>query len=78
MARNRAKLLVDGHQILPALLRDLVAAQQDIHLSVFLFFRDPIGLQVAEVLAQISERSICFTFRSTRTSMRETRGKPAR
>ncbi|HWA71049.1 MAG TPA: phosphatidylserine/phosphatidylglycerophosphate/cardiolipin synthase family protein [Polyangiaceae bacterium] len=52
MPRNRAKLLVDGHRILPALLRDLGAAQRNIHVSIFLFFRDPIGLQVAEVLAE--------------------------
>lgn len=49
--RHRAKLLVDGHRILPALLTDLTAARREIHLSMFLFFRDPIGLQVAEVLA---------------------------
>lgn len=52
MPRNRAKLLVDGHRILPALLRDLRAARRNIHLSIFLFFRDPIGLEVAEVLAE--------------------------
>jgi cardiolipin synthase A/B len=49
---NRAKLLVDGHRILPALLADLAAAQRDIHLSMFLFFRDPIGLEVAAALAE--------------------------
>lgn len=49
---HRAKLLVDGHRILPALLADLAAARREIHLSVFLFFRDPIGLQVAAALAE--------------------------
>jgi cardiolipin synthase len=49
---NKAKLLVNGHQILPALLADLAAARREIHLSVFLFFRDPIGLEVAAVLAE--------------------------
>jgi cardiolipin synthase len=49
---SRAQLLVDGHRILPALLADLAAAQREIHLSVFLFFRDPIGLEVAAVLAE--------------------------
>jgi len=43
---------VDGHHVLPALLADLAAARREIHLSVFLFFRDPIGLEVAEVLAE--------------------------
>lgn len=49
---NRAKLFVDGHRILPALLKDLAAARREIHLSMFLFFRDPIGLQVAAALAE--------------------------
>jgi cardiolipin synthase len=49
---NRAELLVDGHRILPVLLADLAAAEREIHLSVFLFFRDPIGLEVAAVLAE--------------------------
>lgn len=52
MPRNRAKLLVDGHRILPSLLRDLGSARRAIHVSFFLFFRDPIGLQVAELLAE--------------------------
>jgi cardiolipin synthase A/B len=49
---NRAQLLVDGHRILPSLLADLAAANHEIHLSIFLFFRDPIGLEVAAVLAE--------------------------
>ncbi|MEY2935047.1 MAG: hypothetical protein RL033_5796 [Pseudomonadota bacterium] len=48
---HRAKLFVDGHRILPALLKDLAAARREIHVSMFLFFRDPIGLEVAEALA---------------------------
>jgi cardiolipin synthase A/B len=48
---NRARLLIDGHRILPVLLADLAGARREIHLSVFLFFRDPIGLQLAAVLA---------------------------
>jgi cardiolipin synthase A/B len=43
---------VDGHRVLPALLADLAAARREIHLSVFLFFRDPIGLEVAALLAE--------------------------
>jgi cardiolipin synthase len=38
--------------MLPALLADLAAARREIHLSVFLFFRDPIGLEVAAALAE--------------------------
>jgi cardiolipin synthase len=50
--KSRAKIFVDGHRILPALLADLAGARREIHLSMFLFFRDPIGLQVAEALAE--------------------------
>ena len=51
MPPNHAQLLVDGQRILPALLEDIAAAERVIHLSIFLFFRDPIGQQVAEALA---------------------------
>ncbi|HEX2671084.1 MAG TPA: phosphatidylserine/phosphatidylglycerophosphate/cardiolipin synthase family protein [Polyangiaceae bacterium] len=51
MAQNFAGLYVDGQQILPALLSDIAAAERVIHLSIFLFFRDPIGWEVAEALA---------------------------
>jgi hypothetical protein len=37
---------------LPALLADLTAARREIHLSVFRFFCDPIGLEVAALLAE--------------------------
>jgi len=37
---------------LPPLLRDLRAARRNIHVSIFLFFRDPIGLELADVLAE--------------------------
>ena len=49
---NRADLLVDGHEVLPSLLRDLSRARQTIHVAVFLFFRDPIGEEIARALAQ--------------------------
>jgi cardiolipin synthase len=49
---NRAALLIDGHRILPELLRDLGEARQSIHISIFLFFRDPIGEEIAKLLAR--------------------------
>jgi cardiolipin synthase len=49
---NRATLLVDGHRILPELLRDLASALRTIHISIFLFFRDPIGEEIAALLAR--------------------------
>jgi len=51
MSENYAQLYVDGHRILPALLADIAAAEHVIHVSIFLFFRDPVGLEVAEALA---------------------------
>ena len=51
MGRNFAELYVDGHRILPALLADIESAEEVIHLSIFLFFCDPIGQQIAEALA---------------------------
>ena len=51
MEQNFAGLYIDGQQILPALLSDIAAAERVIHLSIFLFFRDPIGWEVAEALA---------------------------
>lgn len=51
MAENFAELHVDGQRILPALLADIAAAERFIHVSIFLFFRDPVGLEVAEALA---------------------------
>jgi cardiolipin synthase len=52
MARNFAEMLVDGHCILPALLADIEAAESFVHFSMFLFFRDPIGEEVAEALCR--------------------------
>jgi cardiolipin synthase A/B len=49
---NRAALLIDGHRILPELLRDLSEARRNIHISIFLFFRDPIGAEIAKLLAR--------------------------
>jgi cardiolipin synthase len=47
-----AEPLVDGHRILPVLLEDLRRAEREIHVAMFLFFRDPIGLEIANVLVE--------------------------
>ncbi len=52
MAQNHAELIVDGQRILPALLRDIAAAERVIHVSIFLFFRDPVGQEIAAALAE--------------------------
>jgi cardiolipin synthase A/B len=49
---NYARLLIDGHRVLPALLRDLEEATRSIHVAMFLFFRDPIGEEIASALAR--------------------------
>jgi cardiolipin synthase A/B len=51
MTDNFAELLVDGHRILRLLLADIAAAERVIHVSIFLFFRDPIGLEIGHALA---------------------------
>jgi phosphatidylserine/phosphatidylglycerophosphate/cardiolipin synthase-like enzyme len=57
-APNRAELLVDGHRILPVLLADLAAARRAIHVSVFLFFHDPIGDRIGEALVAAAQRGV--------------------
>ncbi|MCA1829363.1 MAG: phosphatidylserine/phosphatidylglycerophosphate/cardiolipin synthase family protein [Myxococcales bacterium] len=49
---NSADLLIDGHRILPRFLRDLESARHTINIAMFLFFRDPIGEEVAALLAR--------------------------
>ena len=50
MVGNRAENLVDGHRTLPVMLADLAAARATIHISIFLFFNDPIGKEIERVL----------------------------
>jgi len=49
---NTVELLVDGHEILPAVLEDLRAARSSVHISVFLWFRDPIGEELVDLLIE--------------------------
>ena len=55
---NTAELLVDGHEILPAVLDDMRAARSTLHISVFLWFRDPIGEEVADLLIQKAQAGV--------------------
>jgi cardiolipin synthase len=55
---NYAELLVDGHRILPSLLDDFARARRVIHVSVFLFFHDPVGDAVARALIAAKERGV--------------------
>src|ERR1700730_4994556 len=47
---NFVENLVDGHRLLPVLLQDLDSATRSIHITVFLFFDDPIGEEISGVL----------------------------
>ncbi|GAC1363882.1 MAG: hypothetical protein NVSMB47_15560 [Polyangiales bacterium] len=58
MAENHAQMFVDGHEILPAVLDDLGRAERVIDLSMFLFFRDPIGEQIGEAIAKQARRGV--------------------
>lgn len=58
MPENFAALMVDGHRMLPALLEDIASAKHSIHLSMFLFFRDPIGEEVADALRRRAQAGV--------------------
>lgn len=53
---NSATLLVNGDEMLPALLEDIGAASSSIHVAMFLWFYDPVGKEVAQaVIAKARE-----------------------
>ncbi|HET9934719.1 MAG TPA: phosphatidylserine/phosphatidylglycerophosphate/cardiolipin synthase family protein [Polyangiaceae bacterium] len=58
MSQNFAEMLVDGHRILPSLLADIEAARASVHISVFLFFRDPIGEEIADALVRKAAQGV--------------------
>lgn len=58
MDENHAAMMVDGHRILPALLEDLASARHSVHLSMFLFFRDSIGEEIAAVPCRRAEAGV--------------------
>jgi cardiolipin synthase len=49
---NSAAILVNGDEMLPALLDDIRAARSSIHVSMFLWFRDEVGKEVAEAVIE--------------------------
>jgi cardiolipin synthase len=58
MSDNFAEMLVNGHRILPSLLADIERAESTIHVSVFLFFRDPVGEEIADALARKASQGV--------------------
>lgn len=53
-----AEMLVDGASMLGSLLADIAAAETTIHVSMFLFFRDPIGEEIADALAKRAKEGV--------------------
>lgn len=49
---NFVENLVNGNRLLPVLLQDLDSATKSIHITVFLFFDDPIGEEISHVLEE--------------------------
>ncbi|MEO7110629.1 MAG: phospholipase D-like domain-containing protein, partial [Polyangiaceae bacterium] len=56
--KNRAKLLIDGHEILPSILADIRAAKSTIHISMFLWFDDPIGQEIADAILERAKAGV--------------------
>lgn len=55
---NNAELLLNGHEILSALLADLHAARRSVHVAMFLWFHDPIGDEIANVLIAKAQQGV--------------------
>jgi len=55
---NRVELLQTGDEYFPALLRDVDAAREDVHLETYIFADDPTGRQVAQALARAARRGV--------------------
>jgi hypothetical protein len=60
---NFVENLVDGNRLLPVLLQDLDSATRSIHITIFLFFDDPIGEEISGVLPSCTRpsTSVCFS-----------------
>lgn len=57
-AVNHGEMLVDGKPILETLLADIASAEKSIHVSMFLFFRDPIGEEIGAALAKKAREGV--------------------
>ena len=67
---NSAAILLNGEPMLSALLADIQVARSSIHISMFLWFRDQIGKEVAEAVigrrAKVCKSASYSTFRRRR------------
>jgi len=55
---NKVELLTDGYQFFPALLRDIGAAQDHIHIDVYIFEDDALGQLVADALMEKARQGV--------------------
>jgi cardiolipin synthase len=55
---NQAAMLVNGDRMLPAILRDIAAARSSVHVSMFLWFRDQVGKEVAEAVVRKAREGV--------------------
>ena len=51
-------MLVNGDRMLPAILRDIEAARSTIHISMFLWFRDQVGKEIAQVVMRKAREGV--------------------
>lgn len=57
-AQNFAWLLINGDEMLPAILDDIRAARSSIHISMFLWFRDAVGKEISEAVIRRAREGV--------------------
>jgi phosphatidylserine/phosphatidylglycerophosphate/cardiolipin synthase-like enzyme len=57
-AGNLARPLIDGHEVLARLTSLIEAAESSIHIEVMLYFNDPIGRRIADLLIDKARRGV--------------------
>jgi cardiolipin synthase len=56
--QNAAWLLINGDEMLPALLDDIRAARSSIHISMFLWFHDSVGKEVSNAVIERAREGV--------------------
>lgn len=59
VAGNRADLLQDSNASIAAIIADIDAAQQHVHIEFYIWLADNNGLAVAEALKRAAKRNVC-------------------
>ncbi len=55
---NDVQALTDGYQFFPALLRDIASATSHIHIDIYIFEDDPLGLLISDALVAKSRQGV--------------------